>query len=119
MTEAAMPRWQRAYVIATCAVIAGAFAYAIHDWGHWPRLTYLPVTGELTTSPPPGAIAMPYIGTVAWGVGGAACGAVLGAGLCAAIRRRLPDRALQLLGLWAITAIVLAGGYYTWSSWPW
>ena len=63
---------------------------------------------------------MGYIGMVAWGVGGAACGALSGFGLCAAwIRRRLPDLALQLLGFWAIAAIVLAGGYYTWNLWPW
>ena len=46
-------------------------------------------------------------------------GALLGVAVCAGVRRRLPERALQLLGLWAITAIVLAGAYYTWNLWPW
>jgi len=114
-----MPRWQKAYVIATCALIAAVFAYAASDWGQWPRLTYLPLTGELTLHPPPGAIAITYLGTVAWGLGGAAVGALIGVALCAATRKPWPDRALHLLGAWAITAILLAGGYFTWSLWPW
>ena len=114
-----MPRWQRAYVIAVCAVIGGAFAYAACDWGQWPRLTYLPLRGELTMQPPPGALSITYLGVVAWGVGGAAAGALVGAGLCAIARRAWPDRALRLFGAWAITALLLAGSYYTWSLWPW
>jgi hypothetical protein len=109
-----MPRWQRAFVIAACAVIGGAFAYAACDWGQWPRLAYLPVTSELTMKAPPGSIAMMYVGVIAWGVGGAACGALVGAIVCAVVKRPLPDRALQLAGAWAITALLLAGSYYTW-----
>lgn len=114
-----MPRWQRAYILATCAVIGGAFAYAACDWGQWPRLSYLPIVGQWTLRPPAGAVAITYLGVVAWGVGGAAVGALVGAGLCALVRRVWPDRALQLFGAWAITALVLAGGYYTWNLWPW
>ena len=114
-----MPRWQRAFVIATCAIIAGAFAYAACDWGQWPRITYLPVTGTWTMHVPPGAIAITYLGVVAWGAGGAAVGAIVGAVLCKLVGKPWPERALQLLGAWSITAILLAGGYYTWSLWPW
>jgi hypothetical protein len=114
-----MPRWQRAHVIATCALIAGAFAYAMCDWGHWPTLAYLPLRGELTLSPPPGAIALTYLGYVAWGVGGLAAGALVGAALCAITRRPWPALAIQLFGAWAITAVVLAGTYFTWNLWPW
>ena len=117
-----MPRWQRAFVIAACAIIGGAFAYAACDWGQWPKLTILPVTGQLTMHPPPGALAMPYLGTVAWGVGGSACGALVGAVLClprAFGRRPWSDRVLQLFGAWSITAVLLTGSYYTWNLWPW
>ena len=51
MTAPAMPRGQRAYVIAMCAIIGGVFAYAACDWGRWPRLTYHPLSGELTLAP--------------------------------------------------------------------
>ena len=114
-----MPRWQRGFVIATCALIGAGFAYAACDWGHWPKLTYLPISGVLTLHPPAGALAMVYLGIVAWGLGGAAVGAVVGVALCSIWRRPWPDRALQLFGAWAITAIVLAGCYYTWNLWPW
>lgn len=114
-----MPRWQRVFVLAACTVIGGAFAYAACDWGQWPRLAYLPLVGRLTMRPAAGAIAITYPGVVAWGLGGAACGAIVGAALCAAVRRPWSDRALQLFGAWAITAILLAGSYYTWNLWPW
>jgi len=113
-----MPRAQRAYVIAMCAIIGGAFAYAACDWGRWPRLTYLPLTGELTFAPT-SAINITYLGGVAWGLGGAICGALVGAVLCRLIPKTWPDRATSLFGAWAITSILLAGGYFTWSLWPW
>ena len=114
-----MPRWQRAYVIACAAIIGGAFAYAMCEWAQWPRLTYLPNSGEIALHVPPGAIAVTYLGIVAWGAGGALVGAVIGALACAAFKRTLGARVLQLLGAWAITAILLAGFYYTWTLWPW
>jgi len=114
-----MPRAHRAYAIAICAVIGGAFAYAAANWGQWPTLTYLPVTGELVWHAPPGAVAMIYWGLVAWGLGGAACGAVVGVVACALWKRPLPERLLLVSGAWAIAALVLAGGYFTWTLWPW
>ena len=114
-----MPRWQRAYVIAMCAVIGAAFAYAACDWGQWPRITLLPQSGGVVMQAPPGAITIVYLGIVAWGVGGAACGAITGAVLCAIFKKSWSDRTLHLFGAWAITAILLAGSYYTWNLWPW
>lgn len=118
MTAVPMPRGQRAYVMAMCAIIAGAFAYAASDWGRWPRITYLPLTGDFTLEST-SSIAIVYLGNVAWGLGGAVCGAAVGAGLCRAVPRTWPDHVLQLFGAWAITAILLAGAYFTWSLWPW
>ena len=114
-----MMRWQRAYIIAMCAVIGGAFAYAACVWGLWPTLTYLPVSGDLVLTPPGGALTITYLGIVAWGFGGGAVGTLVGAALCIIVRKPWPDRALQLFGAWAITAILLAGSYFTWSVWPW
>ena len=114
-----MPRAHRAYVIAMFAVIGGAFAYAAADWGNWPRVTYLPLTGDVVLRAPAGALAMPYVGTVLWGFGGAACGALAGVIACNLWKRPLPDRVLLVVGTWAIAALVLAGSYFTWSLWPW
>jgi hypothetical protein len=116
---AAMPRDQRAYVIAMCAIIGAAFAYAACEWGNWPRLTYLPLRGELTLGGGGGAIAIVYLGIVAWGASGLVCGALVGAILCRLAPRPWAERALHLFGAWAIAALLLAGGYFTWSLWPW
>ena len=113
-----MSRAHRAYVIAMCAIIGGAFAYAACDWGHWPHLIYLPLSGTLAMEALPG-VAIHYLGLVAWGIGGACAGALVGALLCRAMPRPWPARAYQLFGAWAITAILLAGSYFTWSLWPW
>jgi hypothetical protein len=116
--EPAMSRAHRAYVIAMCAIIGGAFAYAGCDWGHWPHLIYLPLqqrfTLEATT-----AVAIHYAGFVLWGAGGACTGALVGAVLCRIVRRPWSPVVYRLFGAWAITAIVLAGSYFTWSLWPW
>jgi hypothetical protein len=114
-----MPRWQRVAILATCAVIGGAFAYAASDWGRWPKLTYLPVRGELTLHAPAGAIAIGYYGLILWALGGTACGTLVGAALCRLVPRPWPVRTLHLLAAWAATAILLAGLYFTWSLWPW
>ncbi|HVK84554.1 MAG TPA: hypothetical protein VM513_10635 [Kofleriaceae bacterium] len=116
--ETTMPRAQRAYVIAMCALIGGAFAYAACEWGRWPRLTYIPLSGELTFERS-SALTVQYLGIVAWGAGGAICGAAVGALLCRIAPRPWQDRALHLFGAWAITAILLAGAYFTWTVWPW
>jgi hypothetical protein len=116
---AGMPRWQRAYVIAMCAVIGGAFAYAACDWAQWPRLTYYPLTGALAMEARAGAITINYLGVFAWGVGGAAVGAIAGWLLSTITRKPWRVQTLQVFGAWAITAVVLTGMYYTWNLWPW
>lgn len=113
-----MPRSQQMYVIAMCALIGGAFAYAACEWGQWPRLGYLPLQGELTFDAKPG-IRMVYLGIVLWGLGGLVCGGLAGAVLAKIFPRPWSPLALRLFGAWAITAILLAGGYFTWSLWPW
>jgi hypothetical protein len=99
-------------------LIAGAFAYAASEWGRWPKLTYLPLSREITFEPTT-QVSIVYLGNVAWGLAGALCGACLGALRCLAVPRTWADRTLHLFGAWAITAILLAGGYFTWSLWPW
>ena len=116
--EPMMPRQQRAYVIAMTAIIGGAFAYAACEWGRWPRLTYLPLSGDVTFDSTP-SIAIVYLGIVLWGIGGLVVGALVGVVLTKIFPRPWSDLVLRLFGAWAITALLLAGGYFTWSLWPW
>jgi hypothetical protein len=112
-------RWQRAFLIACCAIIGAAFAYAACDWGKWTKLAYLPLQERATFAPPKGAIAMVYPGIILWGLGGLACGAIVGVVLGKIIAKPWTARTLHLFGAWAITAVLLAGTYYTWNLWPW
>lgn len=116
--ERTMSRAHRAYVIATCAIIGAAFAYAACDWGRWPHVIYLPLSQRFVLAAN-GAIAIHYFGFLLWGLGGACTGAVVGGALCKVAPRRWPARIYQLFGAWALAAILLAGGYFTWSLWPW
>jgi hypothetical protein len=104
----------RVYAMVCCALIGGGFAYASADWGQWPRIHYMPLAGTLTLAPVPGQTAMGYWGLIAWGLGGA----VIGAGAGAVIARTLPEawwpRVAKLFGAWALTALALAGAYFTW-----
>lgn len=118
MSAPAMPRPQRAYVIAMCAIIGGAFAYAACEWGRWPRLTHFPLRGEVGFDGGTG-ISIVYGGIVLWGLGGLVCGALAGVVLTRLVPRPWSDMVLRLFGAWAITAILLAGGYFTWALFPW
>ncbi|MEJ7600621.1 MAG: hypothetical protein WKG01_22125 [Kofleriaceae bacterium] len=113
-----MPRDERAYVIAMCAIIGGAFAYAACEWGQWPRLFYFPLAESFAMGPR-NLVSIGFLGIVAWGIGGMICGALVGAVLCRVVPRRWTDRVYHLFGAWALTAVMLAGLYYTWGLWPW
>ena len=113
-----MPRHQRAYVIAMCAIIGASFAYAANVWGQWPRLTYRVLHGDVTFERS-SSITIEFLGIVLWGIGGLVMGALVGALLSKIFPRTWSDLVLRLFGAWAITAILLAGAYFTWSLWPW
>jgi hypothetical protein len=112
------PRWQRAYLIACCAIIGGAFAYWVPSWAEAPILAYLPIERAWTFSPPAHTVAMVYVGLLLWGAAGALVGALVGAASARLWRRPLSAAALRLFGAWAFSAIVLTGWYYTWALWP-
>jgi NhaP-type Na+/H+ or K+/H+ antiporter len=114
-----MPRWQRIYLACCGAVIGYALAYALSDFGRWPRLTYFPVervwrlTEQMTAAAP-----MNYYGTVLWGVSGAAVGAALMGGGARLLGRELDRNWLALVGAWSVTAVALSASYFLWNIWP-
>jgi hypothetical protein len=114
-----VPHWQRTYVVACCAVIGFAVAYSLCEYALWPRLVIAPVAGEVRLDRPPIArLELGYVGLVLWGAGGALVGGGAAAVAVTFRSRPLGDRALRILGGWALTAAVLTGGFFTWSLWP-
>ncbi len=114
-----MPAWQRTYLVACSAVIGFALAYALCDFAGWPRAIYAPLEGAVRLERPPvGKNEVSYLGVVAWGAGGALVAGLLAFALSRALRRPLSSRLCRLLGAWALTAVLLAGAFHTWSLWP-
>jgi hypothetical protein len=114
-----MPRWQRAYVCATFAVIGFALAYVLADYGAWPKLLYFPYEHRFAMGTGGGGkIAMAYWGLFLWGLGGGLVGGGLGAVVTMVWKRPLPTQAFGLLAAWSLTAFFLAGSYFTWNLWP-
>ncbi len=114
-----MPAWQRTYLVACSAVIGFALAYALCDYASWPRAVYAPLEGAVRLERPPiGRNEVSYLGVVAWGAGGALLAALAAFAFARLVRRPLSSRALRILGAWAVTAVLLAGAFHTWSLWP-
>jgi len=114
-----MPRWQRIYVAACCAVIGFAFAYSLAEYSGWPRAVYDPIARTIYLARPPvGRLPLGFLGLVAWGAGGALVGAAAALAATAALKRPFGARALRLLGAWALTAAALGGMFQTWNLWP-
>ncbi|HUH05279.1 MAG TPA: hypothetical protein VML75_24945 [Kofleriaceae bacterium] len=113
-----MPVWQRRFLIACAAVIGYCVGYVVCDFGELQKLTYDPIArGWLMTSQPT-PMSMAYPGMVLWGLSGALVAGGLAYGATRLVNRELPGRVERLMGAWALTAFVFAGGYYTWGLWP-
>jgi hypothetical protein len=114
-----VPAWQRTYLVACAALIGFAIAYALCDYAGWPRLVYAPLEGALRLERPPiGRNEVGYLGMVAWGAGGGLVAGLAATAAARARRRPLPGRWLRIVGAWALTAVLLAGAFHTWSLWP-
>ncbi len=113
------PRWQDVQVIGCAMVIGWALAYALCDWSGWPRLTYDPYVGRwYWAAGPTQSVPINYQGNLLWGVGGGVVAGLAAAAGLAMWRRPLPPALLDLSSVWAVTAVGLAGTYYTWNLWP-
>lgn len=114
-----MPTWQRGYLTACVAVIAGALTYVLCDFGAWPKWIYLPYDRSwIVAARSPDASGSVYLGMIAWGL----LGTVVGGGLAwvgLGVRTKpVGRRLLRLSGAWAITAFAFGAVYFTWSLWP-
>ena len=114
-----MPRWQRIHLSLCAFLCAYALVYAAVDYLRLPRLVYVPHARAFRFhDAPPGALEMAYFGMWLWALlAGVAAG---GAVYLALGRKKTPvsSRGLGLGVAWSVTALVLAGAFYTWHNWP-
>ncbi len=108
---------QRVYFTVCAALIGFSLSYALPIYAHLPRHFYDPLARKWLWSAGAGPIPMGYYGQMVWAV----TGALLLAGVAAAITRWLrppSERAYALWGAWALTSMIVVIGYFTWNNWP-
>ena len=106
----------RVFLAACAAAIAFPLGYALPAYGKLTNLYYDPLARRWLLGVRPGAVPMGYLGQILWGT---ACAVIAaGAAWLLARRRPLADAAFTLGALWALTAFVLVGAYFTWNNWP-
>ena len=107
----------RAFFGACAALIGFAIFYTLPIYARLPKSYYDPVNRRWFFAANATPIPMGYIGQIIWGV----AGALVAAGVAMALVRKKDspsDRAFALGTAWALTAIVIILGYFTWNNWP-
>lgn len=109
----------RIYYAACAALIGFALTYTLPIYAHLPRTFYDPVARRWFFAANSTPIPMGYIGQIVWGV----AGAFIAAGVTMVLTsRRAPggpsERGAALGAAWALTAIAIVIGYFTWNNWP-
>lgn len=101
------------------AVVGGALAYLLCDFGEWPLLMYdVNAHRWLVASQAPATSVMVYPGMILWGL----CGASSSAALCVAVAKRhkseMSAASLQLAAGWSLSAALVCALYFLWGLWP-
>jgi hypothetical protein len=107
----------RVYFVSCAALIGFAICYALPIYAHLPLHYYDGVAHRWLWTAAAGPLPMGYYGEQAWGI----AGALLCAGIASVITRLMKppsERAYVLWGAWALTALVVVLGYFTWNNWP-
>jgi len=108
----------RAYFMSCAALIGFALAYTLPIYARLPRTIYDPVARRWAWAVNLGPIPMGYLGQIIWGLAGALIGAGVAGLVLARLKREPSERAYALWAAWALTAVVIVGGYFTWNNWP-
>ncbi|HEY7955132.1 MAG TPA: hypothetical protein VII38_07555 [Polyangia bacterium] len=113
-----MKRASRAFFVACAALIGFVLAYALPVYARLPRTFYDPVARRWQWASNLGPIPMGYVGQIVWGIAGALiCGGLAGL-ITSRFKREPSERAFSLWTAWALTALAIVLGYFTWNNWP-
>jgi hypothetical protein len=106
----------RVYFAGCAALIGFALSYTLPIYARLPHAYYDPIARRFIWAASAGAIPMGYIGQIGWGLAGAALCAL--AAFVLVGRREPSERSHLLWAAWALTALVIVMGYFTWNNWP-
>jgi hypothetical protein len=110
----------RIYYASCAALIGFALTYTLPIYAHLPRTFYDPVAHRWYFAANSTPIPMGYIGQIVWGIAGALIAA--GATMVITSRRAATggpsERGAVLGAAWALTAVAIVIGYFTWNNWP-
>ena len=109
---------ERAYFIGCAALIGFALAYALPIYTRLPHTFYDPVARRWAWAVNLGPIPMGYVGQILWGISGALVAGGATGLLVARAKKQASDRAFALAAAWALTAVAIVLGYFTWNNWP-
>ncbi len=108
----------RVYAGACAALVGFALSYALPIYAHLPHTYYDPVARRWTWAANMTPIPMGYLGQIIWGVGGALVAAGVAMAIVARRKTPLSERAFVLGAAWALSALLIVAGYFTWNNWP-
>jgi hypothetical protein len=111
-------RAARVYFAGCAALIGFVLAYALPIYARLPSTFYDPVARRWQLAVKLGPIPMGYYGQILWGISGALVAGGASAALLARRSRAPSENAYALWAAWALTAVVIVLGYFTWNNWP-
>ena len=111
----------RVYYAACAALVGFALTYTLPIYAHVPHTYYDPVARRWFFAANATPLPMGYIGQIIWGIAGALIAA--GVTMMVTARRRSStegpsERGAALGAAWALTAVAIVIGYFTWNNWP-
>lgn len=108
----------RIHFAACAAVIGFAIFYTLPIYARLPRSYYDPVNHRWFFAANSTPIPMGYVGQIVWGIAGALVAAGATLVVTARLKKEPSERAFVLATAWALTAVVIVIGYFTWNNWP-
>ena len=113
-----MNRGERLFFAACAAMVGFALAYALPIYARLPHHFYDPIARRWLLARTAGPIPMGYVGQIVWAIGGALVAFALTWAIAGRAKSAASDRAIALGSAWALTAVVIVIGYFTWNNWP-
>jgi hypothetical protein len=107
----------RVYLGTAAGLIGFSLFYTLPIYARLPRTFYDPVARRWFFAAGATPIPMGYVGQLIWAVAGAlmAAGATM---MVAGRKQDAGERACILGAAWALSALVIMVGYFTWNNWP-